>query len=101
MRNRLPYIFVTLGLLIGGAVATVIETDPPILGWLFAIGGGLAGGAFLAAIASGDGLAGGAPGSGAQRGSPGRPAWFDEDDGEQTNDDAAGGPSSAPRNGTH
>ena len=72
-------LLVLLGLIVGGYVATIIDTEPRYLGWLFAIGGGLAGGAFLAAILSGDALASGpAPRSG--RGTRGRPAWFDEDE---------------------
>ncbi|MEI7925403.1 MAG: hypothetical protein WCI61_04325 [Chloroflexota bacterium] len=79
MRLRLHHLLVLLGLIVGGYVATIIDTEPRYLGWLFAVGGGLAGGAFLAAILSGDALASGpAPRSG--RGTRGRPAWFDEDE---------------------
>ena len=88
MRLRLHHLLVLLGLLAGGYVATIIDTEPRYLGWLFAIGGGLAGGAFLAAILSGDALASGpAPRSG--RGTRGRPAWFDEDDEPPTSSDDA------------
>ena len=94
MRSRLPYFLVGLGLTIGILVARVIETEPLILGWLFAIGGGLAGGAFLAALVSNEPLAGGPASRSSRQGAPGRPAWFDED--EET--DRPDGP---PRNGAH
>jgi hypothetical protein len=79
MRLRMHHLLVLTGLAVGLFVATVIDTDPAYLGWLFAVGGGLAGGAFLAAISSGDALASGPPPS-RGRGTRGRPAWFDEDD---------------------
>jgi hypothetical protein len=86
MRLRLHHLLVLLGLIVGGYVATVIETEPRYVGYLFAIGSGLAGGAFLAAIFSGDALASGpAPRSG--RGTRGRPAWFEEDDAPPTSSD--------------
>lgn len=51
---------VPLGLLVGVlAAATVIETEPGILGWVLGIGLGLMGGSFLAAVASGDALVSG------------------------------------------
>ena len=79
MRLRLHHLLVLLGVAVGIVVATMLETEPAYLGWLFSLGSGLAGGAFLAAIFSGDALASGpAPHSG--RGARGRPAWFDEDD---------------------
>ena len=79
MRLRLHHLLVLIGLGVGAFVGSVLDTDPAYLGWLFALGGGLAGGAFLAAIFSGDALASGpAPRGG--RGTRGRPAWFDEDD---------------------
>jgi len=94
MRGRLHYLFVIVGLAAGIGGAIFIETEPRILGWLFAIGAGLAGGAFLAAIVSNEPLAGGpTPRSGQRRGAPGRPAWFDEDD-----EDDEG---TAPRNDSH
>ena len=76
---KLHYLLVVLGLAIGLVLGMQIQTQPPFLGWLFGIGGGLAGGAFLAAIFTGEALAGGARGS-SRRGAPGRPAWFDEPD---------------------
>ena len=76
---RLHYLLVVLGLAIGALLGAQIDTQPPFLGWLFGIGGGLAGGAFLAALFTGEALAGGARGS-SRRGAPGRPAWFDEPD---------------------
>lgn len=38
------------------AALTIIDTNPAVLGWLFGIGIGLMGGAFLAALISGDAL---------------------------------------------
>lgn len=88
MRLRLHHLLVLLGVAIGVIAATLIETEPRYLGWLFAIGSGLAGGAFLAAIFSGDALASG-PAPRAGRGTRGRPAWFDEDEGDAaTRDDS-------------
>ncbi len=49
-----------VGLLIG---VLVIDYEPPVLGWIFAAGGGLALGSFLAAITSGTPLVGN-PGTG-------------------------------------
>ena len=75
----LHYVLVTLGLVAGIFVGSMLDTEPRILGWLFAIGAGIAGGALLAAIVSGDALASGPRSStGRARGSAARPAWFDE-----------------------
>jgi len=83
MRLRLHHILVFAGLAAGLFVATLIDTEPRYIGWLLSVGGGLAGGAFLAAILTGDALASGpAPRSG--RGTRGRPAWFDEDESTST-----------------
>ncbi|MDA0301795.1 MAG: hypothetical protein O2822_04650 [Chloroflexi bacterium] len=90
MRLRTHHLLVLLGLGAGLLVATLVETDPAYLGWVFAIGSGLAGGAFLAAIFSGDALASGPPAR-TGRGARGRPAWFDEDD-------STPAPGDAPRN---
>ena len=79
MRLRPYHLIITVGLIAGIVAATFIQTEPRILGWLFAIGGGLAGGAFVAAITSGDALASGPARSGG-RGAASRPAWFDEPD---------------------
>jgi len=79
MRLRPYHLIVTVGLVAGIVAATFIQTEPRILGWLFAIGGGLAGGAFIAAITSGDALASG-PAPRGRRGAASRPAWFDEPD---------------------
>lgn len=57
------------------AALTVIETDPAILGWLFGIGVGLMGGAFVAALMSGDALVGG-PAASRRRGQNAAP-WLD------------------------
>ena len=94
MRLGLHHLFVVLGVAIGVVVATFVETDPRYLGWLFAIGSGLAGGAFLAALVSGDALASGPAPRGGRRGAPTRPAWFDDPD----EDDST--PPVAPGNGT-
>ncbi|MGE3856843.1 MAG: hypothetical protein AB7G21_07785 [Dehalococcoidia bacterium] len=83
MRLRLHHVLVLLGLTAGIIVGTLVETEPRYVGWLFALGGGLAGGAFLAAILSGDALASG-PAPRAGRGARGRPAWFDEDEDAST-----------------
>lgn len=79
MRLRLHHVLVLIGLAAGFGVGTLLDTEPAYIGWLFSVGGGLAGGAFLAAILSGDALASGAAPQ-ARRGARGRPAWFDEDD---------------------
>ena len=53
------YIIVGAGTLIGAYVGFfVIEYDPPITGWFFATGTGLALGAFVAALVSNTPLAG-------------------------------------------
>ena len=93
MRLRLHHLIVVLGVAIGAVAATFIETDPRYLGWLFALGAGLAGGAFFAAIAGGDPLAG-RPASGG-RSAPTRPAWFDEPENAQPPQPPL--PPSAPR----
>ncbi len=72
---------VPIGLLIGIiAAATVVETQPAILGWVLCIGLGLMGGAFIAGLASGDAMVSGpAP----KRGSTGDAPWLNpprEDD---------------------
>jgi len=77
MHLRLHHVLVVLGLVLGIVAATFIQTEPRYIGWFFAVGGGLAGGAFLAAILSGDQLASGPQPRG--RGAS-RPAWFDEPD---------------------
>lgn len=63
---QLALLPVPLGLMIGIlAAATVVSTDPAVLGWVLCPGLGLMGGAFLAALASGDALVSGpAPKSG-------------------------------------
>lgn len=76
---RPHHLFVVLGLAIGIVVGRFVETDPRYLGWCFAIGAGLAGGAFFAAIATGEPLARG-PAARGRRGAPTRPAWFDDPD---------------------
>ncbi|MFA7248575.1 MAG: hypothetical protein WC273_02995 [Dehalococcoidia bacterium] len=82
MPLRLHHVMVIGGLVAGIVAARFMDTDPPLLGWLFAVGAGLAGGAFLAAIVSGDALAGGPPPGGPD--APGHPAWFDEDEATST-----------------
>ena len=68
---------VPLGLLIGViASATLIDTQPAVLGWVLGIGLGLMGGAFLAAISSGDQIVSGpAP----KRGSVSDAPWLRRD----------------------
>lgn len=106
MRIRSHHLFVLVGLIAGIVGAVYIETEPRLVGWLFALGAGLGGGAFLAAITSGEALAGSGGASGAgdrgqrtRRGNPVRPAWFDEPDSPSpdTTDDE---PQTGPRNGT-
>lgn len=51
---------IPLGLVIGiAAAATLVETQPSILGWVLCIGLGLMGGAFIAGLASGDAMVSG------------------------------------------
>jgi hypothetical protein len=58
------YILVFGGLALGLFVGIfVIEYDPPVVAWLFAAGGGMALGAFVAALVSGIPLVGN-PGTG-------------------------------------
>lgn len=59
-RALLPsYLCVASGLLIGVLAATYLpHTEPPIIGWAFGVGGGLAFGSWIAAMASGTPLAG-------------------------------------------
>ncbi|MCK9485168.1 MAG: hypothetical protein M0R73_00445 [Dehalococcoidia bacterium] len=71
------------GLLLGIlAAATIIDTQPAYLGWLFGIGIGLMGGSFLAAIASGDSLVSGPSAGRSRPGGRGKSAapWLDGDD---------------------
>ncbi len=79
MRVRSHHVMVAVGLVLGIVAATFVETEPRFIGWCFAVGGGLAGGAFIAAITGGDALAGGPQAARGRGGrSPSRPAWFDE-----------------------
>ena len=66
---------IPLGLIIGiTAAATVVETQPAILGWVLCIGLGLMGGAFIAGLASGDAMVSGpAP----RRGGRSEAPWLD------------------------
>ena len=54
-RYLAPHTFViVVGLILGVLVgAVVFDTHPPFFGWLFGVGMGLMGGAFIAALASG------------------------------------------------
>lgn len=62
------YVLVFGGLAVGLLVGVlVIDYEPPIVGWIFGAGGGLALGAFMAALASGTPLAGN-PGTGHRHG---------------------------------
>ncbi len=108
MRIRSYHVCVVVGLIAGLVTATYVETEPRYIGWLFAVGGGLGGGAFLAAIMSGDALAGSGGASGAsdrgrrtRRGNPVRPAWFDEPDTPPSNATPDDRSSAPPRNGSH
>ncbi len=57
------YLCVTGGLLIGLYLAwSVVSTEPAIIGWALCVGGGMATGAWIAAMASGTPLAGGPSG---------------------------------------
>jgi len=67
---------ITLGIIAG---VTLIETQPPILGWLFGLGMGLMGGAFIAAITSGSALVGGSSGGRSRSGRSAAP-WLDQDE---------------------
>ncbi|MEX1022388.1 MAG: hypothetical protein WD058_04490 [Dehalococcoidia bacterium] len=96
---------IPIGLLIGViAAATIIDTDPPALGWFLGVGLGLMGGAFLAAIASGDALVSGPRSEGGRgaRGGRGRrrsaAPWLDQPDEGDEGDEAGREPSDG-RNG--
>lgn len=52
------YAGAAIGVLVGGMIW---QTDPRFLGWVFGLGLGLLGGAFVAAVTSGTGLATGGP----------------------------------------
>ena len=78
---QLSLLPVPIGLIIGLLIAaTVVNTQPAILGWVLCIGLGLMGGSFVAAVASGDAIVGGpAP----KRGSVSEAPWLNppvEDD---------------------
>lgn len=66
-----PHVLVVLaGFVLGLAVGIlVLDTHPPIFGWLFGAGAGIVGGAFIVAIASGEQIVSGpaAPGGRARR----------------------------------
>lgn len=56
------HLIVGLGAFIGVFVGSAVwHTEPAFLGWIFGLGMGLLGGAFVSAIASGTALAGGGP----------------------------------------
>ncbi len=81
MRLRLHHVLVVLGLGLGLLGATFFDTEPRYIGWCFAVGAGLTGGAFVAALISGDALASGPAARNTRSGrGPTRPAWFDEPD---------------------
>lgn len=54
--HLIVYAGAAIGILAGGVVW---ETDPKFLGWIFGLGLGLLGGAFVAAVTSGTALAAG------------------------------------------
>ena len=60
------------------AAFTIIDTNPAVLGWLFGIGIGLMGGAFVAALVSGDALIAG-PSSGRTRNGRSAAPWLEPD----------------------
>ena len=72
---------IPIGLFIGiAAAATVVETQPAIMGWVLCIGLGLMGGAFIAGLASGDAMV---SGPSPPRGGRSEAPWLDpcaEDD---------------------
>ncbi|TAJ21460.1 MAG: hypothetical protein EPO65_01420 [Dehalococcoidia bacterium] len=56
------HLIVGLGAVVGVIGGSAVwHTDPAFLGWVFGLGMGLLGGAFVAAIASGTALAGAGP----------------------------------------
>ena len=63
------------------AALTVIDTNPAVLGWLFGIGIGLMGGAFVAALISGDALIAGpsAGRTGGARGGQAAAPWLEQE----------------------
>ncbi len=68
-RRSLPALApIVIGPILGIIAAlTIIDTNPAVLGWLFGIGIGLMGGAFIAALVSGEALIAG-PSAGRTRG---------------------------------
>ncbi len=57
------HVIIGAGLVVGVLLGVfVFDTDPAVMGWLFGLGLGLSGGAFVAALASGEMLAGGGGG---------------------------------------
>lgn len=57
-RPHLHHVLVAVGLLAGVGAGLMFDTEPRVLGWIFGIGMGLAGGAFMAAIFTGESLVG-------------------------------------------
>lgn len=73
-------------LIVGASVALgvsfgvfVFRTDPAVLGWVFGLGMGLLGGAFLAAVTSGVAIAGGGEGPRSRRGRRSAAPWLEDD----------------------
>ncbi|GMU39182.1 MAG: hypothetical protein AMXMBFR23_00480 [Chloroflexota bacterium] len=58
----------------------VFQTDPAVLGWVFGLGMGLLGGAFIAAVTSGEAIAGSGEGPRSRRGRRSAAPWLEDDD---------------------
>ena len=74
---RLHHLLIYGGVIAGVAAALLLDTEPRLLGWVFGIGAGLAGGAFLAAIFTGESLVGGRS-RGTSRRHGARRGWLDD-----------------------
>lgn len=77
---------VVAGILFG---VFVFKTEPAVLGWVFGLGMGLLGGAFLAAVTSGEAVAGGGEGPRSRRGRRNAAPWLEEHS-DGPGDDGAG-----------
>jgi hypothetical protein len=91
MRLGRHHVIILVGVALGLAVGLfVFDTEPPVLGWLFGLGMGLSGGAFIAAVTSGEAIAGGGDagggGTGRRRSRRSAAPWLEErrDEGDRS-----------------
>lgn len=91
MRLGRHHLIILAGIALGLAVGLfVFDTEPPVLGWLFGLGMGLSGGAFIAAVTSGEAIAGGGDaggdGTGRRRSRRSATPWLEErrDEGDKS-----------------